>query len=525
MKTALRMALALFFCVVLCFCLVPAAFAETIASGTCGAHGDNLNWTLDGSGKLTISGEGAMNNFPWDSESAWRAYTGNIKEVEIKSGVTTIGERAFFGCSGLTDVTIPDGVTTIGDYAFRVCSGLTSVTIPDSVTSIGNGAFFGCSSLTDVTIPVSVTTIGFGAFYRCSSLTSVIIPDSVTSIGEGAFYECGGLTSVIIPDSVTSIGNSAFWGCSSLTSVTISDSMTAISPYTFNGCSSLTSVTIPNSVTSIGEGAFAGCSGLADVWYGGTEAQWDAISIGDNNTHLTEAMIHCEDSSAYNDGNYGGHHYALYKGNTTWSAARDYCQALGGHLATITSAEEQAFIDSLNTDNIRMWIGGYRDDQHNWYWVTGEPWSYTNWGDGEPNNSGNVVSNENCVAVWPSFWNDMNDHNTYETEGFICEWDRSDYIVIPDPDFILPAALTTIENEAFVGGAFAYVKLPDNAVSISSRAFADCPNLAYIYIPEATKSISTTAFDGVTGLTILGLAGSFAETYSQTCGFTFIAVA
>ena len=133
--------------------------------------------------------------------------------------VTSIGEDAFWGCSGLTSVNIPNSVTSIGDYTFYKCSGLTSVTIPNSVTSIGNSVFLYCSGLTSVTIPNSVTSIGKYAFYGCSGLTSVTIPNSVTSIGNYAFQGCSGLKSVTIPNSVTSIGNWAFSGCRGLKSI------------------------------------------------------------------------------------------------------------------------------------------------------------------------------------------------------------------------------------------------------------------------------------------------------------------
>ncbi|MDD6165230.1 MAG: leucine-rich repeat domain-containing protein, partial [Bacteroidales bacterium] len=179
--------------------------------------------------------------------------------------VTSIGDDAFYGCSGLTSVTIPNSVISIGWSAFSGCSGLTSITIPNSVISIGYRAFAECSSLTSVTIPNSVTSIGGGAFQGCSGLTSVTIPNSVTSIGEEAFYECSGLTSVTIPNSVISIGNSAFYECSGLTSVTIGNSVTSIGWSAFSGCSGLTSVTIGNSVTWIGVGAFSWCSGLTSV--------------------------------------------------------------------------------------------------------------------------------------------------------------------------------------------------------------------------------------------------------------------
>ncbi|MBQ5871131.1 MAG: leucine-rich repeat domain-containing protein, partial [Bacteroidaceae bacterium] len=110
--------------------------------------------------------------------------------------VTSIGNEAFCGCSGLTSVNIGNSVTCIGNEAFWGCSELTSVNIPGSITNIGDWAFGFCSGLTSVNIPCSVTNIGDSAFAFCSVLTSIYIPNSVTSIGEGAFSDCSGLTSI-----------------------------------------------------------------------------------------------------------------------------------------------------------------------------------------------------------------------------------------------------------------------------------------------------------------------------------------
>ena len=156
-------------------------------------------------------------------------------------------------------------VTSIGDAAFDGCTGLTSVSIPNSVTTIGGGAFDGCTGLTEVTIPNSVTTIDEYAFNSCTGLTNITIPNSVTSIGNLAFSRCTGLTSVTIPNSVTTIGERTFQYCTGLTEVTIPNSVTTIGTGVFYGCTSLTSVTIPNSVTSIGGTAFSGCSGLKTI--------------------------------------------------------------------------------------------------------------------------------------------------------------------------------------------------------------------------------------------------------------------
>ena len=344
--------------IVLVLCLILGmvplwGYAAEVASGTCG---DNVTWSLDDNGTLTISGIGPMTDFN-PHNVLWYNSSDTIKTAVIENGVTSIGSHAFYDCSGLTSVTIPDSVTSIGERAFSDCSGLTSVTIPDSVTSIGDWAFWDCSSLTSVTIPDSVTSmddnpfsycskltninvasgnsafvsengvlfssskttilaypagkpetayvipdsvtsIGGNAFFYCSGLTSVTIPDSVTSIGDWAFSGCNSLTSVTIPDSIASIGDRAFWDCRGLTSVTIPDSVTSIKDGTFNGCIDLTIVTIPDSVTSIGTYAFFDCSALKDVYYSGTEAQWGAITIDTENDPLLNATIHYNSAPA-----------------------------------------------------------------------------------------------------------------------------------------------------------------------------------------------------------------------------------
>ncbi|MDY3250057.1 MAG: leucine-rich repeat domain-containing protein [Candidatus Choladocola sp.] len=182
----------------------------------------------------------------------------------------------------LTEIVIPDTidgvkVTSIGDRAFEYCTGLTSITIPNSVISIGNRAFFERTGLTSITIPNSVTSIGNQAFYGCTGLTSITIPNSVTSIGNQVFYGCTDLTSITIPNGVTSIGNQVFYGCTSLTSITIPNSVTSIGNQAFYECTSLTSIEIPSNVTSIEFFAFGACSGLASIFLPDKE---DNLTIG-----------------------------------------------------------------------------------------------------------------------------------------------------------------------------------------------------------------------------------------------------
>lgn len=145
-----------------------------------------------------------------------RRYKGKGMYVQIPSGVTSIGNSAFFGCNSLTNIIIPDSVTSIYAGAFSYCRGLTSVTISDRVTSIGDEAFLVCRGLKSIIIPHGVTSIGKYAFSRCDNLTNFVIPDSVTSIGNEAFACCDSLKSILIPDSVGSMGYQVFDRCSNL---------------------------------------------------------------------------------------------------------------------------------------------------------------------------------------------------------------------------------------------------------------------------------------------------------------------
>ena len=250
--------LSLVLCILFLFGVIPAAKgnAETVVdSGDCG---DSLTWTLYSDGKLVIEGTGEMGDYwsdscPWGSPYDQRS---RVRSVEIRSGVTSIGNYAFYNCRNLTSVTLPQSLRSIRLEAFDGCSGIKTVTIPEGVTSIGQEAFANCSGLKNVVIPSTVRSIGGDAFKGCTALQSAVIPEGVTSIESGAFYGCSAMSSLTIPSTVTSIGSGAL-----------------------AGCWELASITLPAGVTSIGMAAFQDCR-FRDIYYGGTRAQRTAVEVG-----------------------------------------------------------------------------------------------------------------------------------------------------------------------------------------------------------------------------------------------------
>ena len=292
--------------------------ARAASSETCGEH---LTWTLGDDGTLTISGSGDMYNYSKET-SPWYSIKSNIKSVVIESGVTGIGDYAFYECMQIQSVSIPQGVTRIGYRAFYYCSLIPEITLPVGVERIEEQAFFICSSLAKLSISDGVKFIGSLAFGNCHHLTEITIPGSVESFGNGPFmydsgiekitllegaesigYDlfqmCKNLKTVELPSTLRNIPNNPFKKCPSLVNIsfpsgnpnftaedgvlfnkdkteiiacagskesyTVPATVTNIRGTAFSDCASLKNITIPDSVNGIGMEAFSGCSSLKEV--------------------------------------------------------------------------------------------------------------------------------------------------------------------------------------------------------------------------------------------------------------------
>ena len=417
-------------------------------------------------GAYTIKATGAINSVTIeDIKTALENNQNVLIDLDLSetTGLTSIGEEAFYSCNNLTGITIPDGVTSIENMAFCGCESLVEVTIPNSVTFIGETVFNNCTNLTNITIPDSVTFIGKGAFQFCMSLTTISIPDKVF-IGESAFEACSNLTkfdvstnnekysvsddgrilynkdkteliaypsvsgSFTIPNGVTKITDGAFMG-SKLTNIVIPECVTTIEKGVFTYCNSLTNITIPESVTSCNVSSFYGCDNLVSA------------TILSKITSIDSMFAFCESLT----------NVILPDSVTSINNAFYCCDSLESITIpdSVTSIGKCAFRDCSSLTSVTI------------------PDSVTSIG-------------------YEAFYN--------------CSGLTS--VTIPD-------SVTSIGEHAFRGcSSLASVTIPDSVTSIGNSAFSGCSSLTSVTIPDGVTSIDYNAFYNCNSLTTVNYKGS-----------------
>ncbi len=251
-----------------------------------------------------------------------------LKSVKLGNAVTEIKERAFVWCSSLESVTIPDAVEVIQQSAFYGCSNLKKIIVPDKVKVINNYTFYNCIGLESIVLSESLTTIKENAFRNCKSLKSITLTDSISSIEENAFKDCESIESIYIGDELKSLSNNVFDGCKKLKKISVSENnkiyssvddalfskdktlliLAPIGKFTANypipkgtvqigtdallKHSALKRISIPKSLKNIAYGVFSSSTKLTDVYYEGTEEEWNDLVISANNDPIFNATIH-----------------------------------------------------------------------------------------------------------------------------------------------------------------------------------------------------------------------------------------
>ena len=471
--------------------LAVIAAAQPV-SGTCGADGDNLTWSLDtDTGVLTVTGAGDMADYDDEDDlPPWAEHADSIQTVTIGEGVTSIGEMAFFGCAALTDVTIGEDVTRIGEQAFTL-SSLTEVYVPSAVQEIGLAAFSGLqftedddivpitqridvdpanetysskdgilydkaqqtliaypcgSSVSSFEIPNSVTTIAPMAFAYCLFLESVTLPENLTEIGETAFAYCFSLESILIPGSVSVFGERIFEGCFSLRSVTFESGITEIPDDLFAECESLETATLPDSIRVIHDNAFSGCVNLADLTLGrGVE------SIGAN------AFYSCENLTSL----------------TIPAGVREIGSYAFYGCSGVTSLTFNA-VDCADINNAFLGCNALQT----------------------------LTIGSSVIQIPAGAFTGLEGITAVE----------------------IPNSVTQIGAQAFLGcGSLADVTIGNSVVAIGDSAFQSCSALTSMHIPAGVTSIGNNVFEYCNNLAYIcsDSADSTAKTYAEANGIEF----
>ncbi len=260
----------------------------------------------------------------------------------IPETVSSIGASAFQNCTSLTQVTIPESVTSIGQNAFSGCTGLTDVYFPGSllqwdtyrtgapestvihVTHIGSGTCGenvewyldndGVLTLTgtgstagavtgipwrnyknyikELRIESGVASLPAQAFSGCTALTSVTYGPGLTGIDAYAFSGCTALTEITLPDHVATLGENAFADCTNITFLSLGSGIVNVPKNAFRNCTALKTVVASAALYNVYDNAFANCPAIADVYYLGTQENWDDIYFASGNDDLLGAALH-----------------------------------------------------------------------------------------------------------------------------------------------------------------------------------------------------------------------------------------
>ena len=550
--------------IVLCLALCNCAFAAEIErSGTCG---ENLTWTLDSDGILTISGTGDMTNFASISYTPWQPYNEKVKKIVIEDGVTSIGKDAFSGMDNLETVVMADSVTVINMGAFTGNRNIKNINLSKNLTTIGETAFYCCYGIEEFDFHEKVEIICDYTFFEPKGLTRFVvdeknpyfssdergvlfnkdktvliqyplgnketayqIPKTVQKFAIHAFHEAVNLTDVTFEEGsvITEISNNAFQNCYNLKSIVIPDSVTVIDGSAFNGCDALESIKLPANLQKIGYSAFRDC-GFENI-----DIPQTVTAIGDYAFYNSKiSSVEISDS-------------VTYIGNMAFSACENLKNVKIG--ASVEKIGDQAFefTPKLAQISVSPENAEYSSDEHGVLFdknktvlihypkastavsyiipETVTEIAYGAFADAE--NLESVTLPENLVTIGEYAFartaiGNVSIPATVKSVGASAFWGCKSLTNVYIPE---NSALSVIGKQAFCATAIAEFNVPKTVVNIGYSAFGACDNLASVTIPYGSELavISGNIFGGVTSAKFYLPEGSAAEEQAKRLGMKY----
>ncbi len=474
----------------------------------------------------------------------------NLKRVTLSAGLGTIAGLAFSGCTSLEEVhydgthedweklTISNGNEALtnatvyfnnGTFEYRALDDGTleitkylgtdtAVTIPDTIgskkVSSLNGAFQNCGAITEITISEGITSIQDHTFEGCSGLTALRIPSSVNHIGVMAFADCTSLAEITLPESLNGVGSQMFYNCTVLKEITIPKIVRTIQREMFYNCTNLKKATFSTDLNKIDENAFFGCDSLAQVYYEGTQEQWEKVEVSAGNDAILRAEVHLGDGSIWEkyekeeeDYEYkplGEDTIEITQYNGTGTKVAIPAQIAG---KKVTSIGELAF-DSCDT-LIKIKIPDSVETIKGWAFLECE-----NLTEVEIPVSVSFISNEHvfggCTSLKAIKVADSNPHYLSD-DGILYNKKKTTLLCCPSAGktgvFSVPDSVTEIGYSAFYEcSKLTEVILHSGVAVIGERAFANCKGLEKIEIPGNVNLIGDWAFGGCTSLKAINVA-------------------
>jgi len=544
---------------------IPASLTSVPRQSNTASYYTYLNGPFCNSGLTEFSfREGCVTIAPYLFEGC------PFEELSIPEGITTIGDGAFANCKKLTELDFSDTVTTVRNGAFSGCPALTIVNMADSVTSLGMYVFQGCSALTDVTMSQNLSSIGAQCFNRCTELQSIWIPASlhtVTYAGNNQYdgpFNGSGLESFEMEKGSAVIPARLFYGAANLTEITVPASVTSVGDIAFQGCSRLSRVKFGGDAPAISGSAFSGVTANAyypqgnGTWtedvqknYGGTLTWYSYIKVDapvitgelvDGYPVIKwDAVPRAASYEVYRS-NFPQRAYFKYKttadtsytNNTRIEDYRTYYYKIlaldeDGNTSEYSNIVSVTIIPadaSAPKITVQPYSTVAEDGGKLSFTITAEGGGLSfQWYSKAPTASewSKITSARSDTCSLTASKANAGFRYRCEVSNIIGSLfsDEAVLIMTGAPDFVLPSALTAIEREAFTGGAFRYVQAGNALTAIGSKAFAGCPNLLYIALPQTVETIAKDAFGSADTLTIIGVRGSYAESFAKENGFSF----